>query len=606
MRNRYIYIIGTRVVIALLALCCWQGCASGEAPVDRDDPQPPVVNNGRVAVDLALSVDPSQSAITRQAKAVAQAQDQIATTDFRGIEGIQTADQVVTLFSYIINGNLTDGIFPGFNQKRVTTTYRHYFSNSLTELAIGTARFLGYAKAPTVTVSDTEEPDETKREILRKFRNGSIVPTLSDKAPANIHFDLEPICSNPNDSRYGVGNDMATYLTQIATAGNTTSGYWNALEANAENETFINLFDEFTNYGNAIAGSTANVKEWVKLIKEKVDVLGDSPLKGRILDAIGEIDAHFTGDAYPANLNLPDGSAAMKWYASENKFKAMRGGDVVAPLSDHSRFTYPAELYYFTDSPIKTAESSQESYYADNEWSTILTHYTAGAVVASTTRSVAIEEPLRYGVGCMIATIKAEPTLDDNSALLGEATKHIAINDNDTKFKLTGIMVGGQFQQLYNFTPSTGEDDKEYIIYDKELATSPVYLRTTESSPNYTLVFHSRDNKPVDIVLEFLNNSGEAFAGYEGGIVYPGTKFYLIGSAKPDYNASVTEKANDYNKRVFTHYHKTMLNLNIESLKNAYNVIPNLKTAQYSINVVNVGVKQWDSVGQGTNGLYNW
>ena len=284
----------------------------------------------------------------------------------------------------------------------------------------------------------------------------------------------------------------------------------------------------------------------------------------------------------------------------------MRGGDVVAPLSDHSRFTYPAELYYFTDSPIKTAESSQESYYADNEWSTILTHYTAGAVVASTTRSVAIEEPLRYGVGCMIATIKAEPTLDDNSALLGEATKHIAINDNDTKFKLTGIMVGGQFQQLYNFTPSTGEDDKEYIIYDKELATSPVYLRTTESSPNYTLVFHSRDNKPVDIVLEFLNNSGEAFAGYEGGIVYPGTKFYLIGSAKPDYNASVTEKANDYNKRVFTHYHKTMLNLNIESLKNAYNVIPNLKTAQYSINVVNVGVKQWDSVGQGTNGLYNW
>lgn len=593
----------------MLAMLSLLGCTSSDATIDRDDPQPPVVNNGRVAVDLALSVDPSQSAITRQAKAVAQAQDQIATTDFRGIEGIQTADPVVTLFSYIINGNLTDGIFPGFNQKRVTTTYRHYFSNSLTELAIGTARFLGYAKAPTVTVSESEEANADKREILRKFRNGSILPTLSDKARDNIKFDLEPICSNPDDTRYKVGDDMADYLTSIATAGSDlSSGAWNALEMKAENETFINLFDEFTNYGNAIAGSTANVKEWVKLIKEKVDVLGDSPLKGRILDAIGEIDAHFTGDAYPANLNLPDGSAAMKWYASENKFKAMRGGDVVAPLSDHSRFTYPAELYYFTDSPIKTAESSQESYYADNEWSTILTHYTAGEIVASTTRSVAIEEPLRYGVGCMIATIKAEPTLDDNSALLGEATKHIAINDNDTKFKLTGIMVGGQFQQLYNFTPSTGEDDKEYIIYDKELATSPdpVFLTTTASSPNYTLVFHSRDNKPVDIVLEFLNTTKEAFAGYEGGIVYPGTKFYLIGSAKPDYNASVTEKANDYNKRVFTHYHKTVLNLNIESLKNAYNVIPNLKTAQYSINVVNVGVKQWNLVDEENHGLYNW
>ena len=409
---------------------------------------------------------------------------------------------------------------------------------------------------------------------------------------------------------------MAEYLTSIATAGSDlSSGAWNALEMNPENETFINLFDEFTNYGNAIAGSTANVKEWVKLIKEKVDGLGDSPIKKAILDAIdfAKIDTKLSvSTPYPANLNLPDGSAAMKWYASENKFKAMRGGDVVAPLSDHSRFTYPAELYYFTDSPIKTAESSQESYYADNEWSNILTHYTAGAVVAPATRSVAIEEPLRYGVGCMIVTIKAKSQienhpeiLEDNSALLGEATKQFTITADDEHFPLTGIMVGGQFQQLYNFTPSTGEDDKEYIIYDKELA-SPVYLRTTASSPNYTLVFHSRDNKPVDIVLEFLNTTKQAFAGYEGGIVYPGTKFYLIGSAKPDYNASVTEKANDYNKRVFTHYHKTVLNLNIESLKNAYNVIPNLKTAQYSINVVNVGVKQWDSVGQGTNGLYNW
>ena len=593
--------------MTLLALCCWQGCTTS----DSDDPQLQI-GNGRVTVDLALSVSAAQSGTTRQAVDVAQAQD---TPDFRGIEGIQPSD-VVTLIPLNAGSEPFDGLFPGFTVKNSTGNIRHYYSNELTELSIGTTRFLGYAKAPSITVSDTEEPDETKREILRKFRNGSIVPTLSDKAPAHIHFDLEPICSDPNDNGYDVGDPsddgydvgdkMAAYLTDIAKAGG-----WNALEMNSENETFINLFDEFTNYGNAIAGSTSNVKEWVTLIKGKVDVLGDLPIKTAILDAIdfANIDTKLSvSTPYPANINLPDGAAAMKWYASENKFKAMRGGDVVAPLSDHSRFTYPAELYYFTDSPIKTAESSQESYYADNEWSTILTHYTAGDVVASTTRSVAIEEPLRYGAGCMIATIKAEPTLDDNSALLGEATKHIAMtaSDSETKFKLTGIMVGGQFQQLYNFTPSTGEDDKEYIIYDKELATSPVYLRTTESSPNYTLVFHSRDNKPVDIVLEFLNNSGQAFAGYEGGIVYPGTKFYLIGSAKPDYNASVTEKANDYNKRVFTHYHKTVLNLNIESLKNAYNVIPNLKTAQYSINVVNVGVKQWVSVGEDSHGLYNW
>ena len=40
----------------MLAILCLLGCTSGEATVDRDDPQPPVVNDGRVAVDLALSV----------------------------------------------------------------------------------------------------------------------------------------------------------------------------------------------------------------------------------------------------------------------------------------------------------------------------------------------------------------------------------------------------------------------------------------------------------------------------------------------------------------------------------------------------------------------
>lgn len=584
--------------MTLLALCCWQGCTTSDSTAD---PQPPQVTDGRVAVDLALSVSAAQSGTTRQAVDVAQAQ---TTPVFRGIQGIQSSD-VVTLIPLNAEGEPIDGTFPGFIVKREADNYRHYYSNELTELSIGTTRFLGYAKAPSITVSDTEEPDETKREILRKFRNGSIVPTLSDKAPANIHFDLEPICSNPNDTRYGVGDDMATYLTQIATAGNTTSGYWNALEANAENEAFINLFDEFTNYGNPIAGSSANVRKWVELIKGMVESLGDSPLKTDILDSIGTINDHITGDAYPANINLPDGAAAMKWYASENKFKVMKSSEVVSPLSDHSRFTYPAELYYYSDSPIKTAESSKESYYANSDWTTILDQYTAGDVVSSTTRSVAIENPLRYGVGCMIATIKAKSTLDDNSALLNKPTKQFSIAADDTKFPLTGIMVGGQFQQLYDFVPTTGEDDTEYIIYDKQLAT-PVYLRTAASAPNYTLVFHSRDNKPVDIVLEFRNDSGQDFAGYDGGIVYQGTKFYLIGKARPDYNADVTEKSNDYNKRVFTHYHKTVLNLNIESLKNAYNVIPNLKTAQYSINVVNVGVKQWDSVGQGTNGLYNW
>ena len=107
----------------MLAALCLLGCTT----IDSDDPQLQV-GNGRVAVDLALSVAPSQSVITRQTEAVAQAQDPITINDFRGIMGIQTADPLVTLFSYDIDGNLTDGIFPGFVQKKETATYHHYYS----------------------------------------------------------------------------------------------------------------------------------------------------------------------------------------------------------------------------------------------------------------------------------------------------------------------------------------------------------------------------------------------------------------------------------------------------------------------------------------------
>ena len=119
-------------------------------------------------------------------------------------------------------------------------------------------------------------------------------------------------------------------------------------------------------------------------------------------------------------------------------------------------------------------------------------------------------------------------------------------------------------------------------------------------TPTYTIVFQSRDDKPVDIVLEFTNNSDVDFKGL-GGIVYKGTKFYLIGQAWPQ-----STRPEDEWHRVFTKDYKTFLNLNISSLKNAYNVIPDLKTAQYAVKVANVAVKSWVDAGIKEPDLYNW
>ena len=118
--------------------------------------------------------------------------------------------------------------------------------------------------------------------------------------------------------------------------------------------------------------------------------------------------------------------------------------------------------------------------------------------------------------------------------------------------------------------------------------------------PNYTLVFQSRDERPVDIVLEFENNSDVDFMGL-GGIVYRGTKFYLVGQAWPQ-----PTRTEDEWHRVFTQDHKTTLLLSIQSLKNAYNVIPDLKTAQYAVKVANVAIRSWVDAGIKSSDLYNW
>jgi len=292
------------------------------------------------------------------------------------------------------------------------------------------------------------------------------------------------------------------------------------------------------------------------------------------------------------------------------------------PLTDHDRVVYPPELYYYVNSNIKTSESHRKGDYVNTNWTDVLATYSADdATVSSTTRSVAVKDALDYAVGCMAVTVYTETaTLEDNSK---DPITPVTIN-NGTKhfFPLTGIQIDGQYIQTHEFLPmqdvkteNTTVKQREFIIYDKvpfdkNSTSDNIYLtKATTTSQiadlkiNYTLAFQSRDGKPIDIVLEFLNDSPSLFYGYNNGVVYPGTKFYLIGQIwPPNIEAPTTTKE----CRVFTKDYMSTVRLNIKSLKNAYNVIPDLKTAQYAIKVSDVAIKVWDDGGSQNNELYNW
>ena len=88
-------------------------------------------------------------------------------------------------------------------------------------------------------------------------------------------------------------------------------------------------------------------------------------------------------------------------------------------------------------------------------------------------------------------------------------------------------------------------------------------------------------NWSVKVVLEFVNNSDTDFKGVDG-MIYKGTKFYLVGSVKPQ---PVEANADDYKKRVFTQDYTTTLSMTVQSLAKAYRVLPNLLQPRLEIGV---------------------
>lgn len=576
---------------ALLVILAIVGCAS-----DSDSPSVPT--DGKVAVELALCVSPSQQATTRQPASSSKDVTMLFGT-FPGIQNLKLIPFTVTPVE--LESTPTAGSVTGLSN---ISNYK-YFTDNITELHIGTRGFLCYARAVPLYGEKTNPSSEDY------FQNGAVVVTFpDDRKPSDIEFKLKPIVAD--NANYLNAEKLADYLESII-LGETESN-WEV------SEQFLNIRASFVNTTKdkfsepndiLIAGSEANVRAKAQALKVLLNGLtalttkeeeSKTAIISKIEDAAG---AYTTTASYPADINLPDGAAALKWTGSG--FDVVKESTTATPMSNHSRFAFPAELYFYTNSSIKTATTSKKNVYEEGgPWSTILESYTGtdNTVVASTTRSVAIVNELNYGVSCLMTNINAVATsLKDY-----EGTSINLMKEGNDVFPLTGIMIGGQFPQRFDFTPKDVKD--EQIIYDNQIPTGvtlkyfdPNSTETPKPAPTpvYTLVFQSKDEKPIDIVLEFQNNSDVDFAGYEGGIVYRGTKFYLIGQAWP-----FVEEEGDIKHRVFTQDHKTELTLQIESLKNAYNVIPNLKTAQYSIKVTNVAVKQWSPQGSENRELYNW
>lgn len=272
--------------------------------------------------------------------------------------------------------------------------------------------------------------------------------------------------------------------------------------------------------------------------------------------------------SYPVSLGLPAGAAALRW--NGHKFVTVAESlDGVAPIDS---YCYMPALYYYVQSTVSTS-ASREIYkqytYSAQSWDQIVSQYRSGKVVVTSTKSVAIDNALEYANGLLVLTVKASQlNLPDND---GDA--RTTCEASGTHFPVTGIIVGSQFRQRYDFTPDPSATD-EYFSYDSKV--SGVYLTTAPSAELRTLVLPTPANTDVYFFIELRNDSGSAFYGAEG-IIIPGSHFYLAGKLqKPEGQSQESVFASDY---------FTTANCVVSTLENAHVSIPEMGDPQLLIGV---------------------
>ena len=354
----------------------------------------------------------------------------------------------------------------------------------------------------------------------------------------------------------------------------------------------------------------------IKLIKGNTNI--PITVKTGVLSYTNDEDKTFPVGTYA----IPEGAAQLKY--ESNKFSyattsEIGNGSLTPKLSfDPAKVTFPAALTYFVNTPARatTKELTNSDWPAtvnnwDNAWDASTgTFGNWTTTVNSYSRTVALQYNINYGVACLATKVQCKNGavyLEDNA---GAITRNVITNQQieipSTGFKVTGILVGGQSCSVGWDFLNPSKDDHVYVVYDKDIngTTGMTAKAETQTATNYTLVFDNyvtddggtsgsiTGQQKVKIAIE-LQNGDEEFYGVDGKIG-KNQKFYLVAELDPNGTTGVTNNIEWPNvsksnfpardiKRVFIQDYTTTATFTINSLKNAYVTIPDLRASNLQL-----------------------
>jgi hypothetical protein len=610
MKKNFFYV--TMSAIALTSAIGFTACSSDDAATDVN----PTYDGNSVKTQFSISLPSNLVKDTRMAASTVQEAENLES--FRGMSGIvlipysSSTDRTARLGGNITLGQnkmikpITPNDANAIPNGTLLANSNAVLYNDVT-IPLGTAGFLFYGEA-TPSSSGTE------------FTDGSLTPAGLTGESSDISFTPTPILGSSSPDMT-IGNALATYVSLIAAASyddgtdataEDVENIW-AKCANSANSSqpWYNaaLGQMYTAFTSMKAGSSfyiqAVVQDLYSSIKDNTDKVSLA-IKKAILNTTyvtesgGTLTLKEAYRGYPANINMPEGAAALSWTNATPKVATAVGGSDFGSsemsVVNMTKIVYPASLYYYVNSPIKTSNTSRAGDYGENTvWTQagddndILDTYKNGVSVQPSTRSVAIEKPIQYAVGRLdVKVIKL-----NQAHYYDRKGEVVTIPTNG--FELTGVLIGGQKAVGYEFTP---KDATEYTIYDNVINTEGSHKNVVktdqDAGTNYTLALETAAGTAVNVALEFVNNSGQDFHGFDG-IIKAGAKFYMVAQLNPTAETGVSSASNTGNK-VFKQDFRTIANFTIGAgssdisdpsklagFANAYTTIPDLRTPELEL-----------------------
>lgn len=440
------------------------------------------------------------------------------------------------------------------------------------KLDMGINAFLVYGKAMHVSGADASADS-----LTASYDVEVLTSTMTEE---KINFSLVPCYkenSTASDANLKALNEIAGALMNISEASygqlmanmkGLTAGSSLAIQALVEDlwNTSAKLDDNNSTTNPALLGYAlrAKIAEYFTVTS---GTLGEETVKWR------------DNPNFPEVANLPDGAVAVAWNEGDQKFAYNETTSVDGlAIASRNHYVLPAQLYYRSNTPIRVKDATvfdTQSNYQGKTWEQILAdNYTAANAVSASTRSVVLEKELQYAVADLATQVKvsSSPIKDNKGNIVSVPTGG---------YQMTGILIGGQKNVDFKFYPISTAP--EYTLYDKTVQDkdgAALYAKTVAySNLNHTLVLETAGaaDEEVRIAVEFVNN-GKDFYGHNGQLIPAGGKFYLVASLK--VNAPGTTKPFASMNQVFKQDYTTTASLNISSLANAYNVIPDLRAPQ--------------------------